>query len=453
MKAPQKKIQDEIRRRVLEKDQELLQKKNEAEWQNVNLDVLADMTALSRAEVDSIANEVQQEWSHRRKRTRVLRVLVTLGMVIILLVILFNTLLAPEPFSFTETFDTNEARWDEFRGYTKRTLIEEGAFIFENGTENWNYWSYQPVDLPQSYRVELASRWLRGKFAPYGIILLQDNENYTVFQVNGDGDGSYLIVRGGEYVTNPDWTDRVTKPAQEETPLIQRVDVQNQEYTYYIDDTYFHKGTLDSLHIQKVGMFVGELQTVAFDQITIWELENGEPGSVIWEDSFEDNTKEWLISSKYERHGWIEKGAYVFEGNTSDTCYWAATTSQLPTAFEMWVESTWKRGELSWYGFQIFGNETDYYAMELRNDGQARLLKSVAGEYVYYGTTVNTSAVSLGDRTVTQSISIESDQLIYYVGDQMVDTVPFEFSTITQIALRVCGQQTIHFEALSIQEK
>jgi hypothetical protein len=100
--------------------------------------------------------------------------------------------------------------------------------------------------------------------------------------------------------------------------------------------------------------------------------------------------------------------------NDEDGCYWSNSTIRVTENCEIILRSKWLTGDLSTYGLMIARNDDNYYSCELENDGKARLVERLDGEYAYVQNYVYTNFESDGYNTNDQKVVIKrrGDQLL-----------------------------------------
>lgn len=449
-KRLEQKILDEIKNRVLQRDHELSRQKEDSEIRDATKEALAEMTALDRTEVDEIAKQVAEEMLKKQRKRKRWIIFIAIIVVIVAAILLLNK---PAPKKiFTETFDNNQKGWAVFDAFEYRRYFENGSYIIETNENDWCYWDYIGIDLPDKYSVELTTTWQKGKFGDYGFSLLFDNSNYYAFRISADGTASYGKIVDKEWEITDTWKKGLTNPGDGKISNTQTLKVDNADFEYYVNNTLFREGTFDAFSPEYIGLRVCDKQKVAFNSLKIADETKG--GALILNETFKNEENGWTPKEKFTKKSRFENGKYILTGNTEDYCYWSdLAVEDMGEDFDIRLKTIWLSGELSDYGFMIMYSADDYFGFELRNDGKARYLRSYNGEYTDIGDYKNCGIESDGQIAVQQFVKVRDHRFEYYVNEKLIATGELNPYRMTAIAVRVCGRQTIAFDHLTIEEK
>lgn len=206
MESKEKKIQEEIRKRVLKKYEILEDEKEKSERTQCSLEALHDLTGIPYDELSKISQEVRE--SHNRKKQTVVRYskAAVLGTVIIFLSVISAILIfqdsAPDalklletaktwPLVVKESFDTNEVGWDtgsfENKGRKSTRKIEHGKYLWEmealkgGGVSRWQTPPFNPVS---HFCLSAEGRLVSGPAnTRYGLIFYREGNRYYAFRI------------------------------------------------------------------------------------------------------------------------------------------------------------------------------------------------------------------------------------------------------------------------------
>ena len=92
-KKTEKQIQEEIRRRVLDQDEAIHQRQELEMDREANREALAEMTSLSRQNVDQIAKQVRDEFAKKKRRKKKL---IIIGAIILFITIRYIFFSGPD---------------------------------------------------------------------------------------------------------------------------------------------------------------------------------------------------------------------------------------------------------------------------------------------------------------------------------------------------------------------
>ncbi len=444
----EKKILDEIRKSVLNKDNELKKRQEEKEIQQANIEALAEMTSLSESEVKQIAQLVRDEVSkdYYQKRKRNIYIFSTIA-AIVLITVFFLYEPEPEVNIVEETFDTNAAGWDEFDEFKFKRYMKDNSYIFETNVDGWCYWDDIPVDLPINYAVEVRSKWQKGKFNSYGFSLLTSDDAYFSFQIRADGAAHFGKTVEGKWDIDDSWLTGKAYESGEQKSNVQRVEVRGINFKYLVNGNFVREGVLD-LIINNIGLRSCGEQIIAFESIRVVDLDTDE---VVFLEDFSTPNKSWNPCGKVTKHSRFENGSFIFKSNTADNCYWSTSQKYaLSQNCEVSVATTWLKGESSSYGFMIMQDEENYILCSMINDGNARLVACEYDEYINIQNHVSTSFDSAGKNQFTQKIIIKDGMVQYFINDQFVQEIALGRVNPHYLGVRVCGKQTVAYDHLSV---
>ncbi len=108
-KKEDKKILEEIRKRVLAEEEAILEKKSKEMEAEANREALADITSLSREQVDRIAAEVRKETTTKKNTRRAVMAIVGTVIAVFAVYLSFDQIINVPQIILDESFDMREA--------------------------------------------------------------------------------------------------------------------------------------------------------------------------------------------------------------------------------------------------------------------------------------------------------------------------------------------------------
>ena len=99
----------------------------------------------------------------------------------------------------------------------------------------------------------------------------------------------------------------------------------------------------------------------------------------------------------------------------------------------------------------LIENNSNYISCELQNDGTARLVSRISGDYVDIGNFIQTGFESNGSMRITQKAIIKDHNVKYYVNDEFVQELDLNSLKPFYLGLRICGKQAIAYDHLIIK--
>ncbi len=453
----EQKIEAEIRRRVLEKDRELEEKQKDT-VQQATVEALAEMTALSRDEVDKIAQAVRQEFEIKRnKRVKMMNTITIIFGAMALIIgfrSLLNQLERPQTITLIETFDSSERGWTVGEFFDHRYFIQDGEYVLEHVKDGWCNWDYVPVNFPADFSVEVTSTWKKGKYDEYGIMLTQDNSNYYSFQLRGDGTASYSAHINKEWKVNANWIKNKARIGDGQNSNLQRLEVytnpqdKSRVFKYFINAVLFSQGYLKDLSVKNLALSCCGAQTVTFDQIKIVDLNTEE---VLLEESFDPPLPTWKPDTSLSRTFTFSDGQYVVTGFVEEMCYWSNIPAVLAGDYEIVLDSYRMKGEEKYFGLMLINDDKNYFAYEVKQDGTARFVWNHNGTYEKISD-AKSGLVNLSpDNHFQQKVIIKDKKFEYFVNDHFIDSWDLQAMPINKVGIRVCGRQTVAFDNLTIR--
>ncbi|OWY22295.1 hypothetical protein C7N43_14100 [Sphingobacteriales bacterium UPWRP_1] len=178
---------------------------------------------------------------------------------------------------FKDTFDDNVNNWDtQLKNYGMKILYD-GKYIIDYRREGYFWWSGMPLKRQaMNYDVVLKARHKSGTAQGYyGLIMTTDSVNYYRFCLTNNGYASINVKKDDKW--QPDMVRYLAgyKAAGTDTDEdLLELKVRGIRFTYYANGKKVHTGTLNANENWKnVGMFVEDVQTVEFDELTVSEAD------------------------------------------------------------------------------------------------------------------------------------------------------------------------------------
>ncbi len=455
-KKTDEKILDEIRRRVIELDQQRKEQKKQNDIKTTNVEVLSDITSLSKTEINEIAIQVQEEFEKKQHKKRKIIMWGLFIFAIICFVVLLRWYFAKNRFHFVETFENNKNGWSIAQTFDTHRYFKDGKYIFDNNVSSWCYWDNVLVTFPAKYSIELTSIWQSGKNFDdeYGFILVSGDKDYQNFVLCANGAVTVSQHVGEDWTTTLNWNADKAHKGETERPNIQRVDINGKNYQYFVNNILVREGTIAPIVPTSIALRVCGVQKVAFSHLKIVDLTQKD--KIIFEESFNPPTQNWNPKKVFERSAAFENGKYVFAANKIGYCLW----NDIPLEnlesmdFDITLTSQWIEGNKeNNYGISFLEDDNNYISFEFQANGKARYIISHSGSYSDTGTDINTNIFSTGKEKHKQIIKIRGKKFEYYVNDVFVSKGKFKNIDIRKIGVRVCGKQTVAFDELIIDEK
>ena len=170
-------------------------------------------------------------------------------------------------------------------------------------------------------RLNLKSKWIKGKYNDYGLILKEKNQTHYWFKLNAEGNAGTAYYKDKNYIFNQKLKNKVAKASDGKTVINkQKIIVKNQDYEYFVNDKLFITHKLPKLDINSVGFLIDTDMTVAFDDLIIRKIENGKETEIILNENFKDLSKGWIMEDEYRFKAYLKNNKYYINNNVKDNC-------------------------------------------------------------------------------------------------------------------------------------
>ncbi|PID89523.1 MAG: hypothetical protein CSB01_01720 [Bacteroidia bacterium] len=449
-KNTEKKILEELKKRVLERDKELRSHKDDENIKEATKEALTEMTILSRKEVDEIERKINAEIKAENKRKQKIRQKI-IGVVAVVLLIIANVFFnKEEKMKIVETFDTREGGWDEYEKFEYKREMKDGKYFIENDKDGMCAWDYIDIDFPQEYCLELHSKWEDGNYDAYGMVLLESVENYFYFEVRGDGSALVNYKSNGKWTNQYAWESNVFESGKKD--ITQKLEVKGNFYRYYVNGKLFQEGNLRNYRMKQVGMMVCGKQKIGFESLVLTRMQRGKMQEEILNESFANTEAGWTFDEKLVKRCYYKDKMYFLQNNTKDLCFWSCRPFELPQNYRVSVQTKWVAGEHAGFEIVLHQDDNNFIGLEAQANGKARFVTYLEGEYDKIQNYKQTSAKHEDEKFHELAVEVRGEKFRFYVDNEFVDSWNLCGLTITEVGVRVCGRQTVAFDNLIIEE-
>ncbi len=167
-----------------------------------------------------------------------------------------------------EPFDNSGTYWSPHKSLLKSQEFKDGRYVFTANKKGWCYWSSIDMPLEGKYDIRLTSIWLKGEKANYGLMLIEDGNNYISFELQNDGSSRFTVYKNGKYI-KISTHKKLGNPGDGLISNLQHVKVEGSAFKYYVNDNHVESWSLENIKVKKVGVRVCGRQSVAFDRLKI----------------------------------------------------------------------------------------------------------------------------------------------------------------------------------------
>jgi len=446
-----------LKQKVLEKDKELERKS----YHSATKEALAELTSLADEEVEKIYREVKAdvEKDLKKKRKRLFWIITGISLILIIAVILLFEYMR-EPVVYIEDFSNPNAPWSFTDSYGTAQYIEDGKFVLDvkKDAEYLEYIDHL-IDFPENFSIEADARKISGQNQSFGFYLGKDSRSFGYFFIRATGTFRYGFAIGGDWQNNPDWTyhDAVKTGDNATNKLMLKVAA--NEFEFIINDTVVAKGELPNIRLLKYSLAVGGTQKVAFDNLRIL---NTDTQDTVFANTFDTEVEPWAEKKEIIKKAEFVDSSLQITVNSDKGCYWAS--GWLPEeflameAYEITLKARFAGADYSGYaGFMLMKDDVNYHVFEVKDASRARICTMVNSEYKYVGNFIESS---IENESQNNSFEIKirktEDKVEMYINNRFVDRIKVEawlyWRYLERMGLRVCNNQTVRFQELSIRE-
>ncbi len=453
------KILEELKKRVLEEEEKLKERKENAENKQALLQALDEVTSLNAQQIKEIEKKIRQEFllkEQQETQSRRLFLLWGIGGAVVIAIIfyfIFRPTPAPE-IILLETFDDNRNGWLIEQPYLYRRTHENNMYVFECNRSEWCYWDNASVNFPQEYTIEVGSIWKEGgKNSDYGFLLLQDNSLFGNFALKSTGEACYQEYK------NKQWADFKFKPvaaAIGNKENIQKVVVKGKNFQYFVNDTFVEEGKIsEGITPKEVALRVCGRQKIAF---TFVKITDNQTGNLLMLERFTKPHPDWEFKEYFDKQYKIENGQYLMNVQDGESCYFSdiplppTMEAKSGVSYILEVDCTWKEGDMKSFGVTINDNAKNTVNFNLLPDGKGSVatyekgtIKSISNWRG--GTTQKTDGKTIIHQKVI--LKNQNKEYEYYVNEQLIERGKIDIS-VNNIGLRSCGKQIVAFDNLKI---
>ncbi|GAB4342601.1 MAG: hypothetical protein OHK0038_22510 [Flammeovirgaceae bacterium] len=456
-KDEEDKIIEEIKKRVFE-EEEKMKKVSDRE---AFIEALDQVSELNKSQILAIEAQVRKEYAQlkqkeKEKKQKLFAIAIVVFIVMGLIAWrIYEKVRPPKIVTILkETFDHNNSNWLEQNIPVVKRTNENGELVFSTNKASWCYWDEIDVSLPVNFTLEVASVWKEGNHqGMYGVMIMQDDDNYGLFQLTGTGDVSYCESINDVY-SSFQWKKNKSIVADGYSQNIQRIEIQDLSYTYYVNNQFVEQGMINSnFKLQQIGLRVCDIQKVAFTYVKITDTDNNR---IVFEEDFDNPKPGWEFIETYTESYALNNGVYELKLGEKDRCHFS--TIAFPyysynNDLEITAECKWQSGDNDSFGLLITQDDQNSLNFEIKKDGNARITKYINSNYTTITTFRTTKHISNGNNSIIQKVKINKNGTFfeYYVNETLVEKGTVDIQ-IYNIGFRACGEQTVHFDNLEIKE-
>ena len=449
------KILELLKDRVIERDNQI----ERSQVHSSTKEALAELTSLSKSEVDEIYLQVVAEVTQKQKKRRQIIIFSTVVLLLAALIIAPIIVKKLRPaLTFVENFDTNEKLWSFSDTYLSGVYYENSNFIVESEVDNESVKYLDMIfNFPKNFTLQVKAKRLGGDHVEgYGFYLGADANNFSYFFVRSDRKKRYGTCAKGEWITSTDWelSDAI-KIKDEETNILKVVGIGN-DFVFYANDEKVWTKDFYKIENKKLSLAVVGKQKIAYEEVLI--IDNDKKDTVYFT-NFDQVVPEFVADERsYLKKSEFKDGKYILSVNSPDYCYWAE--NWLPTEFtkieefqiKLYARSLSKERPQANYGFMLMFDTDNFFAFEVKANKFGRIVVCNAKEYTHIGSYIE---FRTNNEPVEFQVDVLENEIIFSANGVKIEKIPRNYlytSDFNKLALRACDIQSVSFDRLEITE-
>jgi hypothetical protein len=460
------KILDEIRRRVLQIENQQLSKEEKEQIREAHYEALDQIThKLNKSDIEKIARQVREDFERKARQKWVYAGVLLLLLLIAVGAFYYNKseqkraeLLAQQEeetlqrLTLIESFDDNARGWDILREYEQERYFKDGQYFYTTYTEDWCYWDGITFGFPAAYAVELTTVRSDGlDMGEYGLMLLSNNKNYLTFSLSGSGKTTTNLFQDGKSQSKDAWTEIIAAPSGKVNQ--QRIEVRNGNYVHTVNGTTAATGSMPPFPIKRLGLRTCKRQTVAFQELKVINLATG---AVLLSENFDPPTENLFTPRRNViSYSEISEGRYLLEHNKDNSCAVAYTNYPFERDVNISIKLSFLKGSPNNFGLIIRESntsETRFYTFEFQSGGKARYTYYEKDDYKRIGNYKNTGLLLKSPEDfVMMKIQFRQGKCSFFINELPIADFALEADFApNEIGIRACGEQQVAFDDLHI---
>lgn len=167
-----------------------------------------------------------------------------------------------------EDFKNPHEEWEKRNDLTKKSEIKNNKLFFTGYTDGYCYWTSTNTPINQKSEITLKSYWQNGEMANFGLMVIQNDDNYFACEVRNDGSSRLVKCKDSEYTDIRDYVNTGID-FDKNTKIEQIVQIDDGVIKYYLNQQFIGKSNINDMNPKEIGVRICGRQTVAYDEIIV----------------------------------------------------------------------------------------------------------------------------------------------------------------------------------------
>jgi len=170
---------------------------------------------------------------------------------------------------FSEDFSKPSDQWNPEKDFLADSYLKNGKYIFNCNNEDNCYWSTSELhQVSDNCEIELSSTWLSGELGNYGLMVLNDDDNYYSFEFQNNGEARLVECKSDEYVFVQNYV-KTGFESDGSQIVIQRLVIKDGKMSYFVNDTRIKTVPANLDFPSRIAMRICGKQSIAFENLSI----------------------------------------------------------------------------------------------------------------------------------------------------------------------------------------
>ncbi|MEZ4938418.1 MAG: hypothetical protein R2799_12585 [Crocinitomicaceae bacterium] len=478
-------ILEKLVEETLKRDFQLLERKDEQNWEDSQIQALSEMTQFNEIEIRKILLETKKLVLEKQKKKEfnlwwsVSHFLLILGIIYLLVgVFIFGPWHSLYAFGLILTaviariiiksyqrqiiidpLDGSGYRWSQNEDRKVYSCLKTDGYYFQSFGKCYSD-KYTP-DVKGNFIAELNCRWESGEYDEYGLMIGFENDINIRFIVTGKGSACPCIydTKKKDFIDNFSWKRDILPSGRTRSFNSLKVQKEGHQFTYWVNDKLIETFTQELgpptyFSIRSCGD-----QTVVFESLRIKNFRE----EVLFKEKFMLGQNKFPVNER-DSFNYLKKmtpEGYLVQTNREDYNYWSKREVTLKKSWDIQIETTQLEGETEWFGIVLEKYKGDeilerlYCYIKQDGSGELRMDTSISGfelqeKFSFEVNSKNSYRITLGYRSdlyKTKGIFLAINHTVIFTD------LKLKLPDFTHFGMLVSGYQTVRFNNLIIDKR
>ncbi|CAN5182905.1 hypothetical protein BH09BAC2_BH09BAC2_12580 [soil metagenome] len=372
-------------------------------------------------------------------------------------------------YSLADDFSSNSNNWPVVYDNNKEVKLQYGKLSIRGISADYSYHSLLNfgIDPKKDFNCSVSTRWVSGvDDRSYGLSFCADfaNNNYYSFFISGNGYYKIAYLKNGTWTDMKAWTS--SNMIYKNSTNILAVKKEGTSLRFYINDVVVDTETFPGAFGSDFGVSAENKQTIEFDDFSIQGTRssgttsynnNNNSNSFSFSDYFSNNNSNWELFSDENKTMRIENGKLTIAGLGN----YSFTTSKefdvnVYNDFTISIDVKWISGiQDGSLGLNYASDITNgkYYTFAISGDGSYIINSFENNTWTPVKDWTGSSYIRKNSQTNNLKVKRSGSATMYYINDNLVETLYSVKSYGSAFGCRVSRVQTVEFDNFLLEGK